>query len=128
MGQQLLYTSSAPAPPMEIVGVVGDVREGPLDASARPTMYVAFDQDPTEGFAVFARTSQAEDTVLPALAAAINHIDPGITTFNSTTMTAIINDSQAAYVRRSSASLVSGFAAVAWLLESSASTARSRTP
>jgi macrolide transport system ATP-binding/permease protein len=116
IGKQLLYASSASQPPMEIVGIVDDIKEGPLDAATRPTMYVAFAQDPTNGFALFVRTSQAEQSVLPALATAINQIDPGISTFRGSTMTAIINNSQSAYLRRSSASLVGGFAAVAWLL------------
>jgi predicted permease len=116
IGRQLLYAPTSSQPPMEIVGTVGDIKEGPLDATTRPTMYVAFAQDPTNGFAVFVRTSQAAQSVLPALTAAISQIDPEISTFRATTMTSMINDSQSAYLRRSSASLAGGFATVAWLL------------
>ena len=82
---------------MQIVGIVDDIKEGPLDAATRPTMYVAFAQDPTSGFAVFARTSQAERSLLPAMAAAINQLDPRLSTSRGTTMSSIINDSEAAY-------------------------------
>jgi predicted permease len=116
LGKQLLYAPTTSEPPMEIVGIVDDIKEGPIDAETRPTMYVAFAQDPTNGFAVFVRTAQTEQSLLPALTSTIGQIDSGISTFNGTTMAAIIDNSQAAYLRRSSASLVGGFAAVAWLL------------
>ena len=116
LGKQLLYAPTTTEPPMEVVGIVDDIKEGPIDAETRPTMYVAFAQDPTNGFAVFVRTAQAEQSLLPALTSTIGQIDSGISTFNGTTMAAIINNSQAAYLRRSSASLVAAFAAVAWLL------------
>jgi predicted permease len=116
LGKQLLYAPPTTQPPMQIVGIVDDIKEGPLDVATRPTMYVAFAQDPTSGFAVFARTSQDEQSVLPAMAASVARIDPRVSTFRGTTMTAIVNNSEAAYMRRSSAALVAGFAAVAWVL------------
>jgi macrolide transport system ATP-binding/permease protein len=116
IGQQLLYAPISSQPSMEIVGIVDDVKEGPLDTATPPTMYVAFAQDPTNSFSVVVRTSQAEQSLIPTLIAAIHRIDPGISTSSGTTMSEIINDSPSAYLRRSSASLVGGFAAVAWLL------------
>jgi macrolide transport system ATP-binding/permease protein len=116
LGKHLLYAPPTTQPAMQIVGIVDDIKEGPLDAATRPTMYVSFAQDPTSGFVVFARTSQAEQSVLPAMAAAINRLDPRLSTSRATTMTSIINDSEAAYLRRSAAALVAAFATVAWLL------------
>jgi macrolide transport system ATP-binding/permease protein len=116
LGQQLLYAPTTTQPAMQIVGIVNDIKEGPLDVATRPTMYVAFAQDPTSGFAVFARTSQAERSLLPAMAAAINQLDSRLSTSRGTTMSAIINDSDAAYLRRSATALVAAFAAVAWVL------------
>jgi len=101
---------------MAVIGVVEDIKESALDAETPPTMYVPFAQDPTSGFGLFVRTDQADDSVLPALSAAIREIDPAITTFGASTMRALMNDSQSAYLRRSSAALVSGFAAIAWLI------------
>jgi len=116
LGKRLLYAPTTTQPAMEIVGIVDDIKEGPLDTVTNPTMYVVFEQDPTNGFVLFARTAQSDDAMLPTLTAAIHQIDPDVSTFFGSTMTRTINTSPAAYLRRSSASLVGGFAAVAWLL------------
>ena len=50
LGKQLLYAPTTTQPAMEIVGIVEDIKEGPLDGVTDPTMYVAFEQDPTNGF------------------------------------------------------------------------------
>ena len=68
--------------------------------------------------AIVVRTSQAERSLLPTLAAAVKQIDPGIVTLGGMTMADRIHDSPSAYLHRSSASLVGGFAALALLLGS----------
>jgi predicted permease len=114
--RQLLYAPPSTQPTMEIVGIVDDLKESALDSETPATIYVPFAQDPTNGFSVFVRTSQAEASVLPALIAAIHEIDAALPTFGASTMRDLVNDSQSAYLRRSSASLVGGFAALAWIL------------
>jgi hypothetical protein len=47
IGQKIVLTHANEVQPMEIVGVVADIREGPLDKTTWPTMYYAFNQDPT---------------------------------------------------------------------------------
>ena len=113
---QLVYAPPSTQPPMAIVGVIDDIKESPLDSETPPTIYVPFRQDPTSGFAMFVRTSQAEESVVPVITAAIREVDPAIPAFGGSTMRALVNDSQSAYLRRSSAALVSGFAAIAWVL------------
>jgi len=54
--------------------------------------------------------------LLPAIVAAIREVDPGIGTMNEATMTARINNSPSAYLHRSSAWLVGGFAVLALVL------------
>jgi predicted permease len=115
LGKQLAHVSTSPAP-MEIVGIVEDIREGPLDAAIPPVLYVPFNQDADTFFGLVVRTSQDERPLLPALAATIHQIDPGIVTVRGMTMTVRINDSQSAYLHRSAAWLVGGFAALALLL------------
>jgi len=115
IGKQIFYIA-ATSPAMEVVGVIEDVKEGLLDAPAPPTMYVPFAQEPTTGFSVVVRAAQAEQTLLPALAATVHEIDGGISTFAPRTMNDIVMQSQPAYLRRSSAALVGAFAAIAWLL------------
>jgi predicted permease len=116
MTHQLIYAPPSIQPAMSIVGVVEDIKESPLDSETPPTIYVPFAQDPTSGFSLFVRTSQSENALLPTITAAIHEIDPAIPAFGASTMRTLVNDSQSAYLRRSSAALVSGFATIAWVL------------
>jgi macrolide transport system ATP-binding/permease protein len=100
----------------EIVGVVDDVREGSLDTDLWPVEYFPFSQNSDTYFTVVVRTDQAAQSVLPSVVAAIHKVDPGIGTMDEMTMIGHINDSQTAYLHRSSAWLVGGFAALALLL------------
>ncbi len=115
LGRQLEYVSFED-PPMEIVGIVGDIRQGALNDPIPPVIYIPFRQDPGTYVTAVVRASQAEEQLLPALAATIRQLDPDIATRNAATMTDRINDSSAAYVQRTSAWLVGGFASVALLL------------
>ncbi len=101
---------------MEIVGVVDDIKEGPLDIATRPAMYMPFAQNPDNSFFVIVRTSQDPRLLLSAMGAAIHELDPEIATYNGMAMTDHIRDSPAAYLHRSSAWLVGSFAAMALLL------------
>ena len=114
VGKRLSYENSKDS--MEILGVVEDVKEGPLDTENVPVIYVPFNQDASLSFYLMVRTSQSEETILPALAAAVHQIDPGIATAEPATMQAWINDSNSTYLHRSSAWLVGGFACLALLL------------
>ena len=115
IGKQLLYVS-VPAAPLEIVGIIDDIREGPLDEVIPPVLYVPFLQDVQNNFTLVVRTMQSEQSILPALSATIRQIDPAIVTYRGVTMTEKIQDSQSAYLHRSSAWLVGGFAGLALLL------------
>jgi predicted permease len=99
-----------------IVGVVDDVRESSLDTDTLPAEYQPFNQSTDTYFGVVVRTSQDAASVLPAIEAVIRTIDPGIGTRDEMTMTQRIHDSPTAYLHRSSAWLVGGFAALALLL------------
>ena len=115
IGRQLSHVSVAPDP-IEIVGIVEDIKEGQLDSANRSTVYIPFEQSPSNYFNVVVRTSRAEQSLLPAMRAAIRQIDPDIVTPSGSSMLEVINDSQSAYMHRSSAWLVGGFAFLALLL------------
>jgi macrolide transport system ATP-binding/permease protein len=100
----------------EIVGVVDDIKEGPLDMTARPAYYQPFNQGPDDSFYLVVRTTQAEASLFAALATAIHEIDPAIATFGAVTMSERVHDSPSAYLHRSSAYVVGGFAGLALLL------------
>ena len=116
IGQRIANTDLNPRSIKEIIGVVDDIREGPMDAEIWPAFYYAFNQFPNSSFAVVVRTSQEGESLMPAVADAIRRIDSRINISGQTTMTARVNNAQTVYLRRSSTWLVGGFAAVALLL------------
>jgi macrolide transport system ATP-binding/permease protein len=100
----------------EIVGVVKDVKDGPLDSEIWPAVYHPFNQSPDNYFSVLARISRNEQFMLPDMVAAIHQLDPGLAMLDETTMADRIGNSPSAYFHRSSAWLVGGFAGMALLL------------
>ncbi len=115
IGKQLVYVSIH-AVPLEIVGIMEDIKEGPLDEAVPPVLYIPFLQELQDNFTLVVRTAQSEQSLLPALDATIRQIDPAIATYRGVTMSDKIHDSQSAYLHRSSAWLVGGFAGLALLL------------
>jgi macrolide transport system ATP-binding/permease protein len=115
LGQQF-YFFSYQGPPMTIVGVIETIKEGPLDATTWPTMYVPFNQSAGAFFVLIARTSQDEHTALPSMISAVHAYDRGLMVGQSSSFSDQINDSPAAYLRRSSASLAGAFALLALIL------------
>ena len=99
-----------------IVGEVYDVQEGQLDAAPRGAMYLPFAQNPQSYLSVLVRTSQSEQSLLPALTATIHSVDPGLAIYDPMTMDQKIRDAPSTYLHRSSAWLVGGFAVMALLL------------
>jgi predicted permease len=116
IGKKIGDTDLSPTSICEIVGVVDDVKDGSLDSPIWPAVYYPFNQSPDSYFSLVVRSKQAEASLLPAMVAALREIDPGIGTLEEATMTGRINDSPTAYLHRSSAWLVGGFALVALLL------------
>lgn len=87
-----------------------------MDAPIPPVIYFPFNQSPDTGFALVVRTSRAEGPIVSMLAAAIHGIDPDIVSVGGMTMTDRVSDSQSAYLHRSLAWLVGGFAVLALLM------------
>ncbi len=116
IGKKIGNTNLTPDSISEIVGVVSDVHDGSLDAEVWPAVYHAFNQSPDTYFALVVRTSQSAGSILPALVAAVHEVDSGIGTKDESTMLARINNSPSAYLHRSAAWLVGGFAGLALLL------------
>ena len=115
VGKQI-YCDWRPRSLMQIVGLVDDIKEGPLEGATWPALYVPVNQNPVTWPALLVRTSQAEASLFPQMVAAIHGIDPFISVSEQTTMTERINQSPAAYLHRSSAWLVGAFAAAAFVL------------
>jgi macrolide transport system ATP-binding/permease protein len=102
--------------PIEIVGVVNDIKEGPLDVELRPAVYTPFNQTPETDFFITLRTSRSEETILPSMINTVHQVNAGLVADGEDTMTSRINNSQSAYLHRFAAWIVGGFATLALLL------------
>jgi macrolide transport system ATP-binding/permease protein len=116
IGQRIGDTELNPKSIKEIIGIVEDIREGPLDSEIWPAYYYPFNQHPDIGFSVVVRTDQAEQSLIPTVSNTIRGIDSRINISSQTTMMERVNNAPTVYLRRSSTWLVGGFAVVALLL------------
>ena len=116
LGMQINYRGAPATSVMQVIGIVDDIKEGQLDMMLRPAIYVPFNQNPLPFFSLIVRTARAPQSLLPELSSVVHQIDPSIATFDGATMTDRIHDSPSAYLHRSSAWLVGGFAVLALLL------------
>jgi macrolide transport system ATP-binding/permease protein len=102
--------------PIEIIGVIDDIKEGPLDKQPTAAVYEPFNQDVTNDFYVTLRTSQPAESILHSMVRVVHDIGTDLIADDEGTMSARISDSQSAYLHRCTAWLVAGFAALALLL------------
>ena len=116
IGKRLGDTELTPKSIREIVGVVADFKDAGLQQEQWPAEYSNFNQNTDTYFSIMVRTRQDERTVLPSLAAAIHQVSSQAAVEEGATMMQRINDSQTAYIHRSAAYLVGGFAALALVL------------
>lgn len=115
IGKRIGQADAAPAP-VEIVGVVEDVREGPLNDEIPPVLYRPYNQGPDTYFTLMVRASGSEGPLLPELREMVRAIDPEIVTVRGMTMRERIEESPSAWIQRSAAWLTAGFAGMALLL------------
>ncbi len=100
----------------EIVGVVGNVREGGLEQDIWPAEYEAIYRAKDTYFSVVVRTQGDEKALLPGIVSTIKKIDPEIGIQNEQTMEQQIDSTQAALLHRFATWLVGVFAALALVL------------
>jgi predicted permease len=112
IGKSIAF-GGASSPVREIVGVIADIKDGPLETPAHPAAYIPFDQS---DFGLVVRTSQSGQTVFTPLAAAIHESEPGLLVHAEATMTDRMNRLPSTSLQRSSAWLVGGFAATAFVI------------
>jgi predicted permease len=116
IGQRIGDDGLSPDSIKEVIGVVDNIKEGALDSEIMPAVYYPIYQSEDHLFVLLVRTSQAESSLLPALASMLHKLDPGLGTVDPSTMEDYMRNSPTAYLHQSSAWLVGGFAAVALLL------------
>ncbi len=116
IGQKIGNSEGGHPSVWEIVGVVDDVREGPLDVETWPAEYFPLNQTRDHSFSLAVRTRQDPATALALLVTTLHQIDPNLGVSQEATMSANIDATQAALLHRFSAWLVGGFAAIALVL------------
>ena len=98
----------------EIVGIVGDVRHGGLDAEAFPEMYVPFAQRPARDMTIVVRTAADPRAVIAQGRRIVSDLDPEQPISNEGTIADLVSASIAR--PRFNAVLLSAFTALALIL------------
>ena len=100
----------------EVVGVVGDVRQGGLHDGAQPAYYVPHRQVPFGSMTIVARTTADGASAVPSIQRAIWSVNPRVSFAGVETLDGLLRDTLAP--RRFTLTLLSGFALVAIVLAS----------
>ncbi|HEY3770491.1 MAG TPA: ABC transporter permease [Candidatus Angelobacter sp.] len=114
--QQIVFTYSDKEKPRQVIGVVRDVKEGPLDTPARPAIYTPIEASPYLYFSLIIRTQQRPDALVTEVKNAVHQVDPDAVTYEVETMEDRIQRSPAAFLHRYPAVLAGVFAGLALLL------------
>jgi putative ABC transport system permease protein len=95
----------------EVIGIVGDVRYGTIDSTARPDAYISYSQSRLSRMMIFARTNSDPSALATAVRAAVKRVAPQAPVFDIRSMDARVATATAQ--TRFSAVLLGLFAVVA---------------
>ena len=115
VGRRLKY-AGVEAPPISIVGVVGDVKITGLDQETRPVIYYPFRQSSSIFANLVVRTSADPAAMTSSVRSQILSLEPAAAIFNVQAMPELIANSPAAFMRRFPATLIGVFAGLALLM------------
>jgi putative ABC transport system permease protein len=116
VGHRLLRSAANNEPAIEIVGVAGDEKLGPLDQPTTPIVYDPLLQDASRTVSLVIRTAVDPNSEIAAVRDAIRELNPQIVVTRFATIDDIISASPATFLRRFPALLIGSFAALALLL------------
>ncbi len=114
IGRRLQTGPDATAAWLTVVGVVGDVRHGSLEAAPPPELYVNMLHNPANSPFIAVRTSGDPEALVEALRGVARSLDPRLVLYDLRTMADLREASLAE--RRFVLTLVSGFGLLALLL------------
>jgi putative ABC transport system permease protein len=117
LGKRITMGASASGPPppsREVVGVVGDVKHGGLEAEVKEAIYAPYGQVPWPNVTLVARTEADPDATAVAMRAAVRGVSPDQPVYNVRVMEQVVAESVAK--PRLYASLLGLFAGLALLL------------
>ena len=115
VGKKLRY-NAVQFPPVEIVGVVGDVKITGLDEAVKPVLYYPYRQSAGPFANLVVRTDGDPAALTAAVRNEIRNLEPDAAILNVNTMDQMIAQTPATFMRRFPALLISIFAFVALLL------------
>jgi putative ABC transport system permease protein len=104
------------AQPAEIVGVVGDVKQGSLDEVTVPTLYIPFRQEPSNGSHAVMRSALPDAVTIAAVREEVARLDPELPVYGVRSMMEVVSRSRGVPARRVLAATFSGFAVLAVVL------------
>ncbi|HKD44564.1 MAG TPA: ABC transporter permease [Candidatus Angelobacter sp.] len=116
--QQVVLTFSPTQKPRQVIGIVRDVKEGPLDIPSRPAIYFPMDAEPGTYFNLAIRTGQKPQALIGEVKAVIREVDADAVTIEVQTMDDRIQRSPAAFLHRYPAWLAGAFAVLALVMGS----------
>ena len=117
IGKRLRY-ASVQLDPIEIIGVVGDIKITGLDEAVKPVLYYSFRQFPSTFSNLVARTSTDPNSLANSIRNEVRTLEPEAALLNVRTMDEMISQTPASFMRRFPALLIGIFAGVALLLAS----------
>ena len=117
VGKQIKY-AAVQAPPVLIIGVVGDVKITGLDEALKPVIYYPFRQNSSMFQTLVVRTDVDPNVLANAVRSEVRNLEADAAIFNVRSMDRMIADTPASFMRRFPALLISIFAGVALLLAS----------
>ena len=116
VGHRLVFVGSTNQTAMEIVGVAGDEKLGPLDQPTTPIVYDSLLQDVNRTVTMVVRTGADPNSEISAIRSAIGEMNPQIVVTRFATIDDIITASPSTFLRRFPALLIGTFATLALLL------------
>jgi putative ABC transport system permease protein len=102
----------------QIVGVVADVKLGELERAVRPAFYTSSLQESSTNCNLVIRTAAEQTGVVSAIRRVVQTLDADLPVYGVQTMEHLIQNTRGVSTRRTTAALLSSFAAVALLLAS----------
>jgi putative ABC transport system permease protein len=115
VGRRLKY-AGVEAPPLTVVGVVGDIKITGLDQELRPVIYYPFRQNSSVFSNLVIRTTTDPNALAATVRREIQTLEPQAAVFNVQAMPQLISATPAAFIRRFPATLMGVFAGLALLL------------
>ena len=98
----------------EVVGIVGDFRQGALDKTADPQAFLPYGQAPLQGMSILVRTSAGSSAIAAAARSEVRQLDATLPLFGLQTLNEVVSGS--ASQQRFYLLLLGGFAAIALVL------------